>query len=282
MKCDECQSLIEDYIDEAVTVRTGREIEAHLSSCAVCARAHEDLKREQTVYASYHRDVDVTPALWASIEARLKTEPSTKSPTLFETLRERFAGAFATPRFSPAFAAALVLLAIGLTAVLMSLMSSRGTPPQVAQNGDGISQPAAPPNNDAPRPETPKATDNPPAGGVDDGEANLPAAPFKVKNEVTPRRSSPNARPTPDQLVREAENKYLQAIAILSRDVKHRRSQIDPTTLARLDAALSDIDRTIAETKQASRQNPGDPIALQYLLAAYSKKVDALREMSRD
>jgi hypothetical protein len=28
------------------------------------------------------------------------------------------------------------------------------------------------------------------------------------------------------------------------------------------------------------RENPEDPIALQYLLAAYSKKVDVLREMT--
>jgi anti-sigma factor RsiW len=281
MKCEECQSVIEDYIDEAVTIRTAREVEAHLSSCVQCTRSYEGLKREQGIYASYQRDVDVTPALWASIEARLKTEPSIKSRTLFGALRERFAGVLATPRFSPAFATALVLVAIGVTAVLMSLMSSRGTPSEVAQNGDGISQPAAPPNNNAPSPGPAKGNDSTP-GVVDNGATNAPAAQVGASNGVTPKRSVPNTRPTPDQLVREAENKYLQAIAILSRDVKHRRSQIDPATLARFDAALSDIDRTIAETKQASRQNPGDPIALQYLLAAYSKKVDALREMSRD
>jgi hypothetical protein len=276
MKCEECQNVIEDYIDEAVTVRTAREVEVHLSSCAECTRSHEELKREQAIYASYQRDVDVTPALWASIESRIRTEPSIKPRTLFETLRERFAGTFATPRFSPAFAAALVLVAIGITAVLMSLMSSRGTLPGVAQNGDVI-QPA-PQVSTAP---TEKGNENS-DGAAQDRATNPPAAPIREKNDAIARRSVPNARPTPEQLVREAENKYLQAIAILSRDVKGRRSQIDPTTLARFDAALSDIDRTIAETKQASRQNPGDPIALQYLLAAYSKKVDALREMSRD
>ncbi|HSO76521.1 MAG TPA: zf-HC2 domain-containing protein [Blastocatellia bacterium] len=277
MKCEECQTAIEDYIDEAVTVRTAREVQAHLSSCALCARSHEEFKREQAIYASYQRDVDVTPALWESIESRIRTEPAIKPRTLFETLRERFAGAFATPRFSPAFAAALVLLAVGITAVLMSLMSSRGVPSEVAQNREGVVQPA--PQDSA---STNVKGDENPDGPAQDGATNPSPAPTTVKSYAPARRPVPNARPTPEQLVREAENKYLQAIAILSRDVKGRRSQIDPTTLARFDAALSDIDRTIAETKQASRQNPGDPIALQYLLAAYSKKVDALREMSRD
>ena len=87
---------------------------------------------------------------------------------------------------------------------------------------------------------------------------------------------------TPAQLVRDAEDKYLTAIAMLSRDVNGRRSQLDPIMLARFDATLADIDRTIKDTRQVVKDNPGDPIALQYLLAAYSKKVDVLREMTNN
>jgi hypothetical protein len=235
------------------------------------------LKREQAIYASYQRDIEVTPALWQSIEARIKQEPAVKSSTLFERLRERFVGAFGTPRFSPAFAAALVLLAIGFTAVVMSLMSSRGRDNQIAQNEQV--EPVRPPSSEANVPGPAKESDNlrEPSSSV-----SLPPTTAKPADKVTPRRSPSNARPTPEQLVREAEQKYVQAIAILSRDVNHKRSQIDPMVLARFDAALSDIDRSIAETRQAVRQNPGDPIALQYLLASYSKKVDALRDMARD
>jgi hypothetical protein len=81
--------------------------------------------------------------------------------------------------------------------------------------------------------------------------------------------------------VREAEQKYIAAIAILSRDVSKKRSGMDPMVAARFDAALGEIDKTIAETRRAVRNNPDDPIALQYMLSAYSKKVDTLREMSR-
>jgi hypothetical protein len=84
------------------------------------------------------------------------------------------------------------------------------------------------------------------------------------------------------KLVREAEQKYLAAIAIMSQDVKRHRSQIDPAVLARFDSALSDIDRTIAETRQIVRRNPDDPVALQYLLSAYAKKVDTLRALTLD
>ena len=279
MTCEECQATIEDYIDGELEARTARELTAHLSSCAACLRYHEELKREQTIYASYQRDVEVTPALWQSIEARIKQEPAVKSSTLFERLRERFVGAFGVPRFSPAFAAALVLLAIGVTVVVMSLMNSRGTDNQTAQNGERQAEPARSPDNEGTVPGPATESDNVREPGSD---GSLAPATAKPAEKITPRRSPSNARPTPEQLVREAEQKYVQAIAILSRDVNHKRSQIDPMVLARFDAALSDIDRSIAETRQAVRQNPGDPIALQYLLASYSKKVDALRDMARD
>lgn len=271
MKCEECQTAIEEYIDEALAVRTAREVSAHLSSCAVCARVHDEFKREQAIYASYQRDVEVTPSLWTGIEARIKREPFIKAPGLFEKLRDRFAGSFGAPRFSPAFAAVLVAAAIGVTALVMNYTGSRGAVGEVARNGE---TPTEPSNNNPKPPEAPAAGGNP----VDEPVKIAPVAP---RNEVA-RRTVPSIRPTPEQLVREAEQKYVQAIAILSRDVNQRRSKVDPAVLARFDAALADIDRTIAETRQASRQNPGDPIALQYMLTAYSKKVDALRDMARD
>jgi hypothetical protein len=49
--------------------------------------------------------------------------------------------------------------------------------------------------------------------------------------------------------------------------------------LARLDQALASVDRTIAGTRKAVRQHPDDPVAVQYMLSAYSRKVDVLREM---
>jgi len=276
MKCEECQAAIEDYIDEALAVRTAREVSSHLSSCAACSRCHEDFKREQAIYASYQRDVDVTPALWASIEARIERQPAIKRPTFFETLRARVTGVFGAPRLSPAFAAALVLIAIGVTALIMQYNGSRGNNKPVAQNGGTGTQG----EQAASSPGTASGVAKPSGPSGVDQPTNAPIA--QVSKQATPRRLPATGRPTPEQLVREAEQKYVQAIAILSRDVNQRRSKIDPAVLARFDAALSDIDRTIAETKQASRQNPGDPIALNYLLSAYSKKVDALRDMARD
>ena len=196
-------------------------------------------------------------------------------------MRERLAELFATPRFSPALAAALVLLAVGLTVVVMSVMNSRNNnqplatdrPPQESTSPNNANKPVEPPQ---PLPDEKRdelaGTDKP---AIVEKE-NKPARQKQLVAKAPPKQADPA------QLVREAEQKYLAAISILSRDVNRRRSQIDPTVLARFDNALSDIDRTIKETRRVVREHPDDPVALQYLLSAYAKKVDALRDMALD
>jgi hypothetical protein len=96
---------------------------------------------------------------------------------------------------------------------------------------------------------------------------------------VNLRTSSEPREPSSDELVREAEQKYVEAIAMLSRDVKRRRSRLDAETAARFERTLTAVDRTIADTRRAARRHPGDPVAAKYMLTAYARKVDVLREM---
>ncbi len=293
MKCEACQSILEEYFDGELPAKAGTEVRAHLGACPACAAELAEMRQAHELYARYERGLDVTPALWAGIEARIKAErpegaaPADRSAT--SGWRDWLKGWFALPHISPAFAAALVVLAIGLTAVVMSYLNSRsavGTGnPQIAAG----SQP--PTNSNSNVTATPKVETPPPVVAKNpDDEKSAPEPKDTVKKpSPAPRKqlvagngSKGQAPPDPMKLVREAEQKYLAAIAILSQDVKRHRSQIDPAVLARFDSALSDIDRTIAETRQIVRRNPDDPVALQYLLSAYAKKVDTLRAMTLD
>lgn len=290
MKCEEYRILIEDYVDGALDQRAATRVTAHTATCAECASFYQEMSREQDVYARYQRDVEVTPVLWASIETRIKQERAAQREGqlggLISRLREQLAGVFSAPRLSPAFAAALVIVAIGVTVFVMSRLNSRG-PEQIAIS-----------NSNAPV-KAPDDASNQNGGAVvaapnmSEGtkdNAIAVARGIEAPGTRTPKAAAPagnpgnrqSARLTPTQLVRDAEQKYLTAIAMLSRDVNRRRSQLDPMMLARFDASLTEIDRTIRETRQVVRGNPEDPIALQYLLAAYSKKVDVLRGMTTD
>ncbi|HKQ07512.1 MAG TPA: anti-sigma factor [Blastocatellia bacterium] len=289
MNCEVCQPILEEYFDGELKVRHAAEVRAHLAGCTACAAILAELRQEQELFARYERNLEVTPALWAGIEARIKAEKST-TPIAPPTpgWRDRLKGFFAMPHISPAFAAALVVLAIGLTVVVMSYLQSRspGNPSSLAkdsnQPGIGNKNEAAPTPPQTGTDETGRELAEKPehATGTNDGR------PTAIAPKPAPQKqlavNKPQAPPDPMKLVREAEQKYQAAIAILSQDVSRRRSQIDPTVLARFDSALADIDRTIQETRQIVRRNPDDPVALQYLLGAYAKKVDTLRAMSLD
>jgi hypothetical protein len=277
MKCDECQFMIEEYADAALDPRTADHVKEHLAACAGCAVFYEEFAREQEIYARYERKINVTPMLWSSIEARIKRERS-EPVGLIARVRKIVAGAFVGPGFSPAFAAALVVIAVAVTVGVMTFLNPRDQRTLVAGNGNTGAPQAPAAGDNANRDVWPLPTTNPPESTIAGSNTpeSQPTAPKKANagQKLVPKHASP------EQLVREAEQKYLAAIAMLSRDVNKNRSQLDPIMLARFDAALGDIDRTIKETRRVVRENPGDPIALQYLLAGYSKKVEVLREMT--
>jgi hypothetical protein len=49
-----------------------------------------------------------------------------------------------------------------------------------------------------------------------------------------------------------------------------------------LEQTLAGVDRAIANTRKAVHFDARDPVAVQYMLAAYSRKVDILRQMVAD
>src|SRR5262245_7573763 len=127
MKCEDIQIIIEDYADGVLGEREAEKISAHLRECAKCSEVYALFQREHSIYARYERDVEVTPDLWAGVEARIKRE-NIVAPGLLTRLRQNLLSALRAPRLSPGFAAAMILIAIGITIGLMNLKSNRPAP----------------------------------------------------------------------------------------------------------------------------------------------------------
>ncbi len=282
MKCEEYQSLIEEYVDGELNNAVAESVRNHISGCQNCTGLARNLRAEQQLYATYEPALELTPHLWAGIEVRLDEQSTVRREGWLDWLRSVFTTSFAVPRFSGWATAALVILAIGATAVFMkytqrqqhsnapadsvAVVGVKPAPPSIASAPTSVTTPevSATPNTD---------------------KISKPRQPVTARSNVAVQRipqTSAVKTPgkTPNQLVQEAEQKYLMAIAMLSRDASRKRSQIDPLTRARLDQAIASIDRTIAGTRQAVRQHPGDPVAVQYMLAAYARKVDLLRDIA--
>ena len=305
MKCQDCELLLEEYLDGETDERAAAGIAAHLKACAACSEIHDGLVAEQSLYASYEREVEVTPALWVGVEARLRAEQREAGGKVgfLQSVRGWLAPLLVAPRFSPALTAAMVVLAVVGTAVVMkSIGGSNTKPPETAQAGNQPSAPApaATPAATAGESPTPEPSSTPAAAPFSSPRPTTqPKAvsprpdPTKMETAgggLTPKqpkldKQPPGSRPpgietAADRLVREAEQRYVAAIKILERDVKTRRQRLDPDTRARFEETLASIDRTIAETRKSARQHGNDPVAVQYMLSAYAKKVEVMREMA--
>lgn len=263
---------------------------------------------------------DVLAKIEAETNARTSSARASSLPARVRARLAAARGAFAAPRLSPALTAALLLFAVASTVALMKYAAPReasparetaeataprkadeGAPPSSSSsNQGGTVAPGGPARGDDER-----AVDENEEGGRDgdkdeknvvrEGRGDNVASRRRVSERSarvnragggeaseTPRTAAASRQESaPDRLVREAEGKYLAAIRLLSRDVGSRRARLDDDTRARFERTLAAVDRTIADTRRAAREHPRDPVAVQYMLTAYAKKVEVLREMTR-
>ncbi len=300
MRCEEFQPLVEDYFDGELDERTSELVAQHASACTSCASVYRKLEGEQELYLRYECDAQPAPDFWDNVMARTVEESTARSSRPLNVLRGWLSGAlgnFTAPRFSPSLTALIVVIAIGITVGVMRFVNSpekTTTPVSLSQNEGVPVRVSSPLPDETSKPATPPKEDKTGKQGSERGGNEQPQL---VKNDVGKkdrvalaasrgnagrnnlRPSTSGRKPTSDELVREAEQKYVEAIAMLSRDVNRRRSRLDAETAARFERTLAAVNRTIADTRRAARKHPGDPVATQYMLTAYARKVDVLREM---
>ena len=278
MKCAECQSFVQEYFDGELDQPTAEVVLVHLENCSSCGALLEQLSSEHRTYQRYDRELEVSQALWVKTRAQLARESGRQELTPFRRLQIEFSRLLSL-RFSMAASAALVALAVIVTVAVMKYLNTPETSPQVALSSEAPPAPKLPPGETevVNQPvKTKEAVGRGKGSEIKKSLVLVPGAELARRSAAAKAAREPK---TPVQLVREAEKKYLSAIALLTRDAQQRQSRFDSETRAKLDGALAAIDRTILSTRQAVQRNPNDPLAVQYMLAAYGKKVDVLREM---
>ena len=139
MKCDDCLNLLEAYVDGEVNDREVEQLSTHLATCANCAAELELLTAEGEMYARYDRELEITPALWNGIAARLAVEDTEikREPefNLGRSFAGWLAGLFAVPSLRFAMpVAAMVLLALIAGVVYWQMRPQPQQPVRVAEN----------------------------------------------------------------------------------------------------------------------------------------------------
>ncbi|MBA3712053.1 MAG: zf-HC2 domain-containing protein [Pyrinomonadaceae bacterium] len=300
MICRECLPLLDLYLDRELSQPTTDLVHSHLSACPSCASTYEKLRREQDLYLGYKCDGATDPSFWNDVLRRVAEQKVARTAGNFAVPRRWLHAAFGmlnAPRFSPTLTALLVLAAIGLTVGVMKFTSFNHELPDRASvsQGDGAVVPSAvSPSKDGEMNTSAGddrggtqvghmggSHDQPPGGSSNrlDRRNEVMSSTIKEVARRSNRKPSTRRDSTTDELIRDAERKYVAAIALLSHDANRRRSRLDPETEVRFKETLAAIDRTINGTRRAVREHPDDPVAVQYMLTAYAKKVEVLREM---
>lgn len=268
MKCEDCLLIIEDYFDSELDKQQTQSVAHHLASCLECSKAYQELETEQAVYSNYQRNIEISPALQSAIEARVLQTPQL-SKGLMAWLQKLITSLLTSSMVTPVLTAAVLILVTVVTTIMM--MKGFSTP-VVNQQPVAVNTPVDKTL------EIPKVIDDSTSLPKDETQpqnlTSVKAATSSKRSKLTNKSIDPAK-----QLIKEAEAKYLAAIAILSKDSQKNYQQLDPKLKASFDQSLQVIDQNIARTRLAIRQNPTDPVVAQYMLTAYAKKVEILQEI---
>ena len=234
-------------------------------------------------------EVAPTPASWANLQLEMEKDRVIRASQPRFRLQRWPAIALRGLNVRPQMATGLVLITIGLVIGIMVWRTTSDTSKHQAQiPGVGV-QPSLGVNREATHrdPEITHrqaANDNEKKIQPFSTEAGKKGSGIHVSTAGGAGRRkfgrSPVV-PAVDQVALRAEQQYLSAIDILSRDIQRRRAVISPAVLSHLETALAEADRNIAATRRVAREQPRDPVAVQYLASAYENKVDLLREVTR-
>lgn len=270
------EATLQCYFDGELSPKLMESATSHLASCATCAAAARELAEEAAFLESAlaaEFDVAVpTAALRERIDAavlgeRVANAARSEKPGLFASLASVFS--FNSQR-TLGYASLVVVLAFGAIFGIVKLRQPGTTDLQA-------NVPSTPQNS-------PTNPDN--STRVEVATAPIQSVVSKPTTTVkyTPRPSTPKVVPAKAvanhvQLL-PGERSYLQAIARLDSTIKQNKSSMRPSLQVEYERNLAVVDRAIAATRNAAKNNPNDPDAADFMFAAYQSKVDLLNTIA--
>jgi hypothetical protein len=277
MNCDLYKKDLEDFLYGELDEARGAEMLAHLGNCAVCAALREEIDRENEIFGRFYEQISIEPGaeMWEAIRARIDSEA--RARTLIGSGRgwlERLRIGLLAPATlrQAAFASLLVVLSVAATTIYLKL-GERNVANEFAGKGE----------NRAPTPAPQPVTPSSPSTDVADIDTtNGPTQPKGSRTHGD--RAAPTRRPTDQELlsrqIARAEREYQKAISLLDQVIARQRDRLDPALIKQYESSLALIDDSINASRDKLRDRPDDPVAGQFLLSAYAKKLDLMQEIA--
>jgi hypothetical protein len=285
----ECLSeeILQQYFDGELASARMHAVASHLAGCDACSQAFAELENESNLLMS---------ALAPEFEGAVPTERLNRriqaaisgiqvvSPVYSQPANagwKNWLGSVSaifnlTPQRALAYGglAAVLLFAAIFGIVRLRSTSTAPTRTEVA-SVEGDKKTTAP----VPVPAATIEEDKTPI------EGSTPNKPVK-KHRPKLNRQTPSAAPldlrdsVADVKLLPGERSYLKTIAALDSTIKSGKKTMRPALQAEYERNLALVDRAIAATRSAAKQNPNDPDAVEFMFSAYQSKVDLLNTVA--
>ena len=282
MNCERCKNELEDFLYGELGCDRAAEVRAHLASCAACAAFRDEVERENEIFTQFYEMTSIEPGgeMWEAIRARINTEPQPlpeRKASWLEKLRAGAFGGLLAPAAlrQAAFAALLIILSVAATTIYLKRGQKDGD--NLAGQHDKVTPTLTPSPIAPPTPAPSPLTETP--SGVKPNKNTVPKDHPVIKPPAAPPRQLTDQELMNRQIAR-AEREYQKAIRMVDQAIAKQRDRLDPELIKQYESSLALINDSIAESRRALRQRPDDPIAGQFLLAAYAKKLDLMQDIA--
>ncbi len=243
---------LNDYVEGLVTEAVARQVEVHVAACEACSGRLEALTLLLSELAGLPDDATPARDLWSGVRAGIEAGSGQGAGKIQDTVAD---GEVAMPNVAEDGVAIPIRhgrsggtrrfsfsAAQLLAASILLTLVSGGTVWMAVTGGAN--------------PNTMVATDIVQASGaLDESGGSLP-----VMQVVT--------------------TEYRQAIASLESLLEQRRDQLDPETVAIIEASLAAVDRAIGEARRALADDPNNHVLNRLLIKSEQAKLRVLRQAS--
>lgn len=259
------EGMLQAWFDHELDANTAADVAAHLHGCIHCVEAARTLEVEnlivsQGLSAEFGEAVP-TESLRQRVEAAVAGLQVTTVPTTNRSLVNAVRNLFPSFRVVAYASIATAILIAGIF-LAVNFRKERSAPSAGNVNPKEVVAPG------------PQTSPEPPREVVAGGPSKTPAPP-RPKPSRKRRASEPDA-----MSLAWLESQYQKAFPKLNEAIK-AQAPLPPSLRVEYEYNLALIDNSIITTRQIARKNPNDPLATQFMLAAYQSKIDLMNQFAQ-
>lgn len=265
------EGTLQTWFDGELAANEAAHVAAHLHTCAQCASSARAVEAESLLLSEALATEFAAPVPTERLRQHLDSAVAGLHQTKVSAARASRWSAFAEVfgSFRP-LAYASVAAMIVLAAIVGFVYLKNQKTNSVANSNDSPVNPLTPKKSpEQVQNQSPEQIKNP-------APSELPY----VAADKTPKRIKRTKAVEPDATsLAWQERQYENAIAKLNEAFK-TEPPMRPALRVEYEYNIAVIDSAIATTRDAAKKNPKDPLANQFMLAAYQSKVDFMNQIA--